>query len=59
MTLYRVFIFNMSLSPLFLILGGTRFSSARMVHSFIEPPAQDNCDYYLADDGKCPKYFTR
>ena len=30
-----------------------------MVHSFIEPPAQDNCDYYLADDGKCPKYFTR
>ena len=49
----------MSLSYLFMIIGGLMSISMRMLHSFIQPPAQDNCDYYLADNGIRPKYFPR
>ena len=47
----------MSLSTLFMILSGPKYISARMVNSFIEPLAQDNCDCSLADDGICPICF--
>ena len=49
----------MYFSPLLLILSDPKFISVRMVHSFIEPSAKDNCDFSLADYGTCPKYFTR
>ena len=48
----------MSLSPLFMILIGPKSISVRIVHSFIEPPVQDNCDCSFADNGISPNYFT-